>query len=119
MTSIRLPEAGAFALARVEVVANRRPARTPRMRATRAIAATVESVKGVVKNLDIPYSFFCRLSLSSQLACKRSRLHTSLHREARDEKEGFTGTKYRSCGPTRTCLSRGRRTADFMHEREG
>src|SRR5260221_13979031 len=58
MTSIRLPEAGAFALARVEVVANRRPARTPRMRATRAIAATVDSVKGVLKNLDIPYSFF-------------------------------------------------------------
>ena len=28
------------------------------MRATRAIAATVESVKGVLKNLDIPYSFF-------------------------------------------------------------
>jgi hypothetical protein len=27
------------------------------MRATRAIAATVESVKGVLKNLDIPYSF--------------------------------------------------------------
>src|SRR2546421_12709218 len=57
MTSIRVPEAGAFAFALVEVGANRRPARTPMMRATRAIAATVESVKGVLKNLDIHYSF--------------------------------------------------------------
>jgi hypothetical protein len=36
---------------------NRRATRTPMMKVTRAIAATVESVKGVLKNLDIPYSF--------------------------------------------------------------
>src|SRR6266566_5554394 len=53
MTSTRLLVAGAFAFALVEVGANKRPARTPIMRATRAIAATVESVNGVLKNRDI------------------------------------------------------------------
>src|SRR5947209_12765702 len=53
MTSMRLPEAGAFAFARLEVGANRRPTRTPMIRVTRASAATVESVKGVLKNRDI------------------------------------------------------------------
>src|SRR2546427_11641895 len=53
MTSTRLLVAGAFALALVEVGANRRPSRTPMMRPTRAIAATVESVNGVLKNRDI------------------------------------------------------------------
>src|SRR6266700_363878 len=57
MTSTRLLEAGAFEFARVEVGANMRPARTPMMRVTRAIAATVESVNGVLKNRDIAYSF--------------------------------------------------------------
>src|SRR6266849_510308 len=71
MTSTRLLEAGAFAFALVEVGANRRPARAPMMRVTRAIAATVESVKGVLKNLDIPSSFFSsteRYSLQSRMA---------------------------------------------------
>src|SRR5947209_5415550 len=69
MTSMRLLDAGAFEFARVAVGTNRRATRTPTMKVTRAIAATVESVKGVLKNLDIPYLLLlCRLSLYSQPA---------------------------------------------------
>jgi len=52
-----MPEAGEFAFARVEVGLKTRATSTPMIRATRAIAATVERVKGVLKNLDIQYSF--------------------------------------------------------------
>src|SRR5437764_7722911 len=58
MTSTRLPAAGAFAFALLVVGTNRRATRTPMMKVTRANAATVERVKGVLKNLDISYSFF-------------------------------------------------------------
>src|SRR3981081_3781300 len=59
MTSIRLLDAGAFDCGRVGVGTNRGATRTPMVKVTRAIAATVESVKGVLKNLDIPYLLLC------------------------------------------------------------
>src|SRR5947209_17714702 len=83
MTSTRLLEAGAFAFALVEVGANRRPARTPMMRATRAIAATVESVNGVLKNRDIPDLLLfvvCR-----HWACTRKRRLTNKEKLYGDE----------------------------------
>src|SRR5947209_18464559 len=129
MTSTRLPAAGAFAFALVEVGTNRRATRTPTMKVTRAIAATVESVKGVLKNLDIPYSLFVScLYRGSQRTCinydarKSSRLRGSLHQKARDERGLYRNKIQRndSCRltVTRRRLSGSLKPADFMHERE-
>src|SRR5579859_730203 len=75
MTSTRLLEAGAFAFALVVDGTNRRATRTPIMKVTRANAATVERVKGVLKNLDIPYSFLEAVFMQAANAHASSMVH--------------------------------------------
>jgi hypothetical protein len=86
MTSTRLLVAGAFAFALVEVGANMRPTRTPMMRATRAIAETVESVNGVLKNRDIPVLLLFIVDNEHALFVVHAiekRRNTRLHQETR------------------------------------